>query len=150
MTPQEMVREFHEAFGLPVRDNPGEAIPWKVRQLRVDLMREEYGEYMRAETDSGSLAEVAGELADILYIAYGTAVAYGIDLEAVFREVHRANMSKLEDGKPLYREDGKVLKGKDFRPADIAAVLGGEGPEPVEKEPDDETWREWSDEAWRW
>lgn len=69
-------------------------------------------------------AKVAKELADLLYVVYGSAYSMGIPIDEVFAEVHRSNMSKLgEDGKPIYREDGKVLKGKNFSPADIEKVL---------------------------
>ena len=71
------------------------------------------------------LAAIAQELADVVYIAYGTALTYGIDLDAVIAEVHRANLSKLdENGRPLYRSDGKVAKGPRYQPPDIRGVLG--------------------------
>lgn len=73
---------------------------------------------------AGQLAEIAQELADVVYVAYGTALAYGVDLDAVVGEVHRANMTKLGlDGHPVVR-NGKVVKGPGFRPPDVAAVIG--------------------------
>lgn len=123
MTPLEMVREFHEAFGVPIRDTPGFPEPL-VAELRESLIAEEYRE-LRDAADARDLEEVADALADLTYVIYGTALAYGIDLDAVLAEVHRSNMSKLgADGKPIYRDDGKVLKGPGFFRPDIAAVLG--------------------------
>lgn len=121
--PFDSVREFHEIYGLARGDTP--ALPdEKLRQLRIDLLREEMDEYIQAETDD-DLVEVADALADIIYIACGTAVAYGIPLDRVFAEVHRSNLSKLgKDGKPIYREDGKVLKGPSFTPPDVKGILG--------------------------
>jgi len=73
-----------------------------------------------------NVVNLAKELADLLYVVYGTAAAYGIPIDDVYREVHRSNMSKLgPDGKPIYREDGKVLKGPNYTPADIQKVLDG-------------------------
>ena len=74
--------------------------------------------------ERGDLVGIADALADIVYVAYGTALTYGIDLDAVLHEVHRSNMSKLgSDGKPLIREDGKVLKSERYFPPDIESVL---------------------------
>lgn len=123
MIPAEMVREFHEAFGLPV----GEELPppTDLRHLRVRLLAEEYAEYDEAE-DRDDRVEIADALADMVYVIYGTALTYGIDLDAVIEEVHRSNMSKLGiDGKPIHREDGKVMKGPGYFRPDIAAVLEG-------------------------
>lgn len=128
MTAQDKVREFHEAFDLPVRmgrrwPSLGSlVVPLRERKLRRDLLREEHEEYVVAELDH-DLVEVADALADIVYIAYGTALAYGIDLDAVINEVHRSNMTKLQDGRPVYRNDGKVLKGPGYEPPRIAEVL---------------------------
>jgi hypothetical protein len=82
--------------------------------------------------EAGDLQGIAQELADVVYVAYGTALTYGIPLDAVLAEVHRANMSKLDaDGKPLLRDDGKVLKSELYRAPDVAAVLARqETPEP--------------------
>lgn len=115
------VREFHEAFGLSVSDTPDpKPDAWK---LRIELLREEFEEYAAA-AEAGDLVEVADALADMVYVIYGTSSEYGIPLDAVLDEVHRSNMSKLgPDGRPLYHEDGKVLKGPDFHPPDIRAAL---------------------------
>ena len=120
--PFDCVREFHETYGLMVGQLP--ALPHEqMRQLRIDLLREEMDEYIAGETND-DIVEIADALADIIYIACGTAVAYGIPLDRVFAEVHRSNMSKLgEDGKPIYREDGKVLKGPNYTPPDVKGVL---------------------------
>lgn len=187
------VAEFHHAFGQLVASEP--MLPdQNVRDLRIRLLREEYDEYVAAEADD-DLVEIADALADMVYIACGTAVSYGVapdeydppfnddhpavpvlrddklrsalsrmlskdfhaylnaeasnDLEAirdallmliacvygtafiysipltdVLNEVHRSNMSKLgEDGKPIYREDGKVLKGPNYTPPDVRTVI---------------------------
>jgi predicted HAD superfamily Cof-like phosphohydrolase len=122
MTPAEMVTEFHRAFALPIRHTPqlGDA---SETALRAALIREECRE-AREALHQGDLVGVAQELADVVYVAYGTAIQFGIDLDAVISAVHAANMSKLgEDGQPVRRADGKILKGAGFQPADVAAVL---------------------------
>jgi len=84
---------------------------------------EEVGEFVAA-SEKGDLVGIADALADIVYVVYGTALTYGIDLDAVLREVYRSNMSKLgRDGKPLIREDGKVVKSENYFPSDIASIL---------------------------
>ncbi len=104
--------EFHRAFGLAYRAVPQCPVPEGA--LRVDLLREEVDEYAEAVA-AGDLSGLAHELADVVYVAYGTALTYGFDLDAVVAEVHRANMSKLgADGKPVVRADGKVLKGPNY------------------------------------
>ncbi len=126
MTPFEQVRQFAGAFGLPTRDTPAPAglgAGTGELALRRALLAEEVGELddAIAATD---LTGVADALADIVYIACGTADLLGIPFDAVFAEVHRANMSKLgPDGRPVFRADGKVLKGPDYRPPDVAGVL---------------------------
>jgi len=118
------VAEFHRAYGLPVRDEPQRAVDAAQVALRQSLIEEEVGE-LRAAAAAGDLIGVADALADIVYVAYGTAHTYGVDLDAVLDEVHASNMTKLgADGAPIRREDGKVLKGPDYRPPDIGAVLG--------------------------
>ena len=120
-SPARLVREFHEAFDV-ARASAPEVVSAEVAEVRERLMAEEVGELAEAMR-GGRLAEIARELADVVYVAYGTAVAYGIDLDAVLAEVHRANMSKLgPDGRPVVR-DGKVQKGEHFRPPDVADVL---------------------------
>lgn len=117
------VRDFHLAYGLPIADHPTADLPAGQAVLRQDLIDEEVGE-LRVAASTGDLVSVADALADIVYVAYGTASVYGIDLDAVLDEVHRSNMTKLGvDGRPVRRADGKILKGPDYRPPDVAAVL---------------------------
>lgn len=117
------VREFHQAYGLPVAALPSADLSAEQTQLRQNLIDEELAE-LRAASAAGDLIEVADALADLVYVAYGTACVYGIDLDAVLDEVHRSNMTKLgADGKPVRRADGKVLKGPHFSEPDIAGVL---------------------------
>jgi predicted HAD superfamily Cof-like phosphohydrolase len=123
LTPFEMVREFHTAYGLPVVETPGHPLEDRIK-LRRDLIAEEYWEYDRA-VENNDLINLAQELADLFYVVVGAALEYGISLEDVIAEVHRANMSKLDsDGSVLRREDGKVLKGPKYKAPDIEAVLG--------------------------
>ncbi len=118
------VGAFHEAFGLPVRRVPTVEIPPAEAVLRQALLDEEVDE-LRAAVRDDDLVGIADALADIVYIACGTAHAYGIDLDAVVAEVHRSNMTKLgADGRPMYRADGKVLKGPAYEPPRMTAVLG--------------------------
>ncbi len=187
--PVELVREFHEAFGHPVRTEPMDSPP--EAELRQALLEEELAELEEA-IEADDLVEIADALGDIVYIAAGTVLVYGVqdnftrwltsylaadrsiisgsgrrsslrdhirmlsnwdqsspysfpgllagvvtdclglaeyydqmDLEAVFKEIHRSNMSKLgADGKPIHREDGKILKGPNYEPPRIAEVLG--------------------------
>jgi predicted HAD superfamily Cof-like phosphohydrolase len=117
------VGRFHEAFDLPRASRPTIDVPAGLAKLRVDLLMEEVGEFADATT-ARDIVGIADALADILYVTYGAAVTYGIDLDAALREVHRSNMSKLDEhGKPVYREDGKVLKSARYTPPDISKVL---------------------------
>lgn len=107
-----------------MRRQPTAAIDPALARLRVDLVQEEVGEFAAA-SEQADLIGIADALADIVYVAYGAALTYGIDLDAVLREVHRSNMSKLgSDGKPVLRADGKVLKSDRYVRPDIAAALG--------------------------
>lgn len=115
------VMDFHKAFGQKVGDKP-ELPDINERGLRMKLLKEEFEEYMEAEEEN-NLVEIADALADLIYIACGTAVSYGIPLDVVYDEVHRSNMSKLVDGKPIYREDGKVMKPEGWTPPDIKGIL---------------------------
>lgn len=117
----EMVRDFHTAFGQRVGKKP-ELPDYQERELRMKLMKEEVNEYNKAE-DNSDLTNLAVELADIIYIACGTAVSYGIPLDDVFNAIHQANMNKLIDGKVIRREDGKIKKPEGWQPADIAGIL---------------------------
>jgi predicted HAD superfamily Cof-like phosphohydrolase len=118
------VAEFHKAFSLPMRQSPSTEIDDDLVKLRVALLTEEVDEFVTA-SEKADLIGIADALADIVYVIYGTALTYGIDLDSVLREVHRSNMSKLSaDGKPPLREDGKVLKSERYFPPDIASALG--------------------------
>ena len=109
----ENVKTFMETFGQMVRTKP-QFPDEKTMQLRCDLIKEELGELEQA-MKAKDLKEVADALTDILYVTYGAGCAYGIDLDKCFKEVQRANMSKLgKDGKPIYNEKGKVMKGPDY------------------------------------
>lgn len=118
-----MVREFHQVFGHPIASIP--AFPTEeLIKLRGDLISEERSELSDAE-EQRDIVGVADALSDLLYVIYGMGLVYGIDLDKTFQEVHRSNMSKLgADGKPIYREDGKVLKGPNYTPPDLKKVLG--------------------------
>lgn len=121
MTTNEMVKEFHRTYGVPIADKPGMLDPERSR-MRKEILREEFEEYRSAH--NRDLVETADALADMVYVIYGTALEYGIPLDDVLAEVHRSNMSKLgADGKPVYREDGKVLKGPSYFPPDIEGVM---------------------------
>ena len=120
----EKVKEFMEVFGQKVESKPD----WPdgdTMELRIDLIEEELGELRNAIIDGdGTLVDVADALSDLLYVVYGAGHSFGIDLDKCFEEVHSSNMSKLgEDGKPIYREDGKVLKGKNFREPNLNKIL---------------------------
>jgi len=136
------VRDFHEAFNHPVRTTPdvGKVSP-ELRDLRIELIREELEELCTAAfghqvwvelihpphgfPEKPDIVGIADALGDINYVTAGMALVYGIDLDAVDNEVHFSNMSKLgPDGKPAYREDGKVLKPEGWQPPNIAKVLG--------------------------
>lgn len=127
-SPQSMVEHFHWRFGCPI-DNREPSIV----ATRLKLIREEYHE-LKDELDGAflsltqddeifNLGKISKEMADLLYVVYGTAVALGIDLEEAFRRVHQSNMSKLGvDGRPIFREDGKVLKGPNYYEPDMTGI----------------------------
>jgi predicted HAD superfamily Cof-like phosphohydrolase len=128
--PLRLVAEFHRAFNLPMSERPTASLPADLAKLRVDLLVEEVSEFAEA-TDRKDLIAIADALGDIAYVTYGAAVTYGIDLDAVLAEVHRSNMSKLgPDGKPILREDGKVLKSETYSGPNIPAVLKDQLPLP--------------------
>ena len=107
------VKTFMETFGQMVRTKP-QFPDEKTMQLRYDLIKEELNELEQA-MKSKDLKEIADALTDILYVTYGAGYAYGIDLDKCFKEVQRANMSKLgTDGKPIFNEKGKVMKGPNY------------------------------------
>ena len=122
---------FHEAFDLPRQSSPNAGIGESLARLRIALLAEEVDELADAVAAS-DLVAIADALADIVYVAYGTAVTYGIDLDMVLGEVHRSNMSKLgKDGRPLIRDDGKVIKSDQYFPPDVARVLELQRPLPL-------------------
>lgn len=126
------VGEFHTSFGLPLHVMPQEEVDPALVALRVDLLEEEVAEFKQAATD-GDLVAVADALGDIAYVLYGTALTYGINLDAVIAEVHRSNMSKLRpDGKPILREDGKVLKPATYTRPNLRRVLEAQVPLPFQ------------------
>ena len=141
--PEALVRRFHHVYGLPIQTD-GASLERESLDMRMSLIAEEfselvgavYGQAARAEIESTyrravaaddgarDTVETADALADLIYVIYGMALETGIDLASVLAEVQRSNMSKLgADGKPVYREDGKVLKGPDYFPPNVEAVL---------------------------
>jgi len=123
--PIQAVTKFHKAFGLEVEETPTANLPKAINQLRFELMKEENEEYLEA-ANSNDLIEVGDALGDMLYILCGTIIAHGFQdkIEAIFDEIQNSNMSKLGvDGKPIYREDGKVLKGPDYFKPNIEKIL---------------------------
>ena len=141
--PEALVRQFHEVYGLPVVTS-GPQVDNERMHMRLSLILEETSELVRAlygesayqrlqgaiqslrEVDEGArdTIEVADALADLVYVTYGMALEAGISLPAVLGEVQASNLSKLgADGKPIYREDGKVMKGPGFFPPDVSRAL---------------------------
>ena len=117
-----MVGDFMETFGQDVKKDP-DFTSEETQKLRLELIAEELEEMWEAIEDK-DLVAVADALTDILYVTYGAGHAFGIDLDKCFAEVQRSNMSKLgEDGKPIYREDGKVLKGPNYSEPDLKNTL---------------------------
>jgi len=125
MTNFDRVRQFMETFGQEVRSAPRveRGKDDALIDLRYELIREELEELFDAMS-ANDVIGMADALTDLLYVVYGAGHAFGIDLDATFAEVQRSNMSKLgPDGKPLYREDGKVLKGPMYSPPNLQMVL---------------------------
>jgi predicted HAD superfamily Cof-like phosphohydrolase len=119
------VAEFHNAFKITNRHTPTASLSEKEYTLRFNLMKEENEEYLEA-AKNGDLVEIADALGDQLYILCGTLNAHGLQhkIAEVFLEIHRSNMSKLdENGQPIYREDGKVMKSDRYFKPDIKKVL---------------------------
>ncbi|WP_170331964.1 nucleoside triphosphate pyrophosphohydrolase family protein [Ruegeria arenilitoris] len=118
-----IVKEWHEAFDVPVVNAP--SIPKERAQMRLAILEEEVAE-LRAAVEIGDLVEVLDALCDIQYVLDGTFLEFGLHShkQDAMKEVHASNMSKLgADGRPVLREDGKVLKGPDFRQPDLARIL---------------------------
>ncbi|KES07701.1 hypothetical protein BU52_07175 [Streptomyces toyocaensis] len=125
-SPADLVREFHRAFALDARDTPAE-VPPELAAHRAELLAEEAKEVAEVSV-TGPLDRLAHELADVVYVAYGTALVHGIDLDAVIAEIHRSNMTKLGPGGQVSRRaDGKVLKGEHYEAPDVPGVLRRQG-----------------------
>ena len=119
------VQAFHKAFKIDCADAPTVDLPDEIKELRFRLMEEENQEYLEAAKNN-DLVEVADALGDMLYILCGTILSHGMQhkIEEVFEEIQRSNMSKLgADGEPIYREDGKVMKGPNYFKPDIVKIL---------------------------
>jgi predicted HAD superfamily Cof-like phosphohydrolase len=119
------VKEFHNSFGLGVSEEMIADLGEAKNKLRFNLMEEENNEYLEA-AQNNDLVEVADALGDMLYILCGTILEHGMQykIEEVFNEIQRSNMSKLgANGKPIYREDGKVLKGPNYFKPNIEMIL---------------------------
>lgn len=127
-SPLKLVRRFHQAMRLPIRDRPTPHIPEEERQLRLRLIEEEVSELADAMSRE-DLVEIADALADLVYVTYGTAIHYGLDLDAAVAEVHLSNMSKAARRDSAMRGDGKVLKNPRFRAPDLRTALGLEDDE---------------------
>jgi predicted HAD superfamily Cof-like phosphohydrolase len=123
------LRESHAAWRLPMHTAPTLDVSDEVREIRCALIEEEAAEFREA-LEAGDIVEVADAIADLLYVVYGAAVTFGIPIDEVFAEVHRSNMTKLgPDGAPIYREDGKVLKGPSYEPPEVLGVLERHAPD---------------------
>ena len=122
MTNFEKVKNFMQTFGQDVKSKPSFSTE-KINSLRYNLIKEELSELKEA-MDNKDILEVADALTDILYVTYGAGHAFGIDLDACFDEVQNSNMSKLgADGKPIYNESGKVMKGPNYFKPDLSKFL---------------------------
>ena len=122
MTNFEKVGVFMKTFGQEVKNKPSFSTE-KINQLRISLIQEELDELKEAMTKN-DLLEVADALTDLLYVTYGAGHAFGIDLDKCFNEVQNSNMSKLgEDGKPIYNEFGKVMKGPNYFKPDLSKFV---------------------------
>ena len=121
----ECVEEFHKIYKLGNSKDPIGKLENNKEKLRFDLMKEENEEYLEAAS-KGDIVEVADALGDMLYILCGTIIEHGMQdlIDEVFEEIHRSNLSKLdENGNPIYREDGKVIKGPNYFKPDIKKII---------------------------
>ena len=124
MTNFEKVKIFMETFGQEVKSKSSLSSD-KINSLRLSLIQEELDELNKAIQDK-DIVEVADALTDILYVTYGAGHAFGIDLDQCFNEVQNSNMSKLgDDGKPIYNENGKVMKGPNYFKPDLSKYIKG-------------------------
>ena len=121
----ESVKLFHKKFNIDYLNEPKANIPDEIKELRFKLMEEENLEYLKA-TKENDIVEIADALGDMLYILCGTIISHGLQnkIEEIFQEIQNSNMSKLDDnGKPIYRDDGKVLKGPNYFKPNIRKIL---------------------------
>ncbi|MBH0191109.1 MAG: hypothetical protein HP492_04945 [Nitrospira sp.] len=118
---QKMVEEFHRKFEIVIQPTPADPAD-DTKRLRIRLIQEEFDE-LKESMANGNLAAVAKEMADLLYVVYGTAVSYGIDMKPVFQEVHRSNLSKVGGYK---RADGKWVKPPTYSPANLEPILNAQ------------------------
>ena len=117
------VKTFMNTYGQEVKDSP-KFPDSKIVQLRIDLIQEELNELKEA-INNNDIVEVADALTDILYVTYGAGHSFGVNLDSCFDEVQRSNMSKLgEDGKPIYNEHGKVMKGPNYFVPNLKKIIG--------------------------
>ena len=122
MTNFQKVKKFMVTFGQEVKSKPSFSSE-KINELRFNLIKEELDEFRQA-LENNDLLEAADALTDILYVTYGAGHAFGIDLDACFNEVHNSNMSKLvNDGKPIYNDQGKVMKGPNYFKPDLSKFI---------------------------
>ncbi len=123
---QTMVEDFHRKFEILIQTAPANPTD-ETKQLRLRLIQEEFDE-LKESMATGNLASVAKEMADLLYVVYGTAVSYGIDMKPVFQEVHRSNLSKVGGYK---RADGKWMKPPTYSPAKLEPILEAQQEQPM-------------------
>ena len=123
---QTMVKDFHRKFEILIQTAPANPTD-ETKQLRLRLIQEEFDE-LKESMATGNLASVAKEMADLLYVVYGTAVSYGIDMKPVFQEVHRSNLSKVGGYK---RADGKWMKPLTYSPAKLEPILEAQQEQPM-------------------
>ena len=117
------VKTFMNTYGQEVKNTP-EFPESKIVQLRIDLIQEELNE-LKESINNNDIIEVADALTDILYVTYGAGHSFGVDLDSCFNEVQNSNMSKLgDDGKPIYNESGKVMKGPNYFKPNIKKIIG--------------------------
>jgi pectin methylesterase-like acyl-CoA thioesterase len=126
MTPEEMLREFHSAAGLPLPGQPTARPELGSQTARPKIVADELRELADA-IEAGDIVEIADGTADVVYAVIGTAVTYGIPFDAVFAAVHESNMTKVRPGPPVIDVNGKILKGPHYRPPTIAPVLRAAG-----------------------
>ncbi len=123
---QTMVEDFHRKFEILIQTAPANPTD-ETKELRIRLIQEEFDE-LKESMATGNLASVAKEMADLLYVVYGTAVSYGIDMKPVFQEVHRSNLSKVGGYK---RADGKWMKPPTYSPAKLEPILEAQQEQPM-------------------